>query len=96
MAQVTAHMCAPRATEGRAKTNHTPWVERTEATQPTHRASSRGGTPRALVGAWSGCIGDHGKRHPEPWNQPVTGKPVHSPGGGRLPSSGAAQLELQG
>ena len=42
------------------------------------------------------CIGDHGKRHPEPWKQPVTGEPVHSPGGGCLPSGAAPQLKPQG
>ena len=41
------------------------------------------------------CIGDHGKRHPEPWKQPVTGKPVHGPGGGRLPSRVAPLLKPQ-
>ena len=54
-----------------------------------------------LQGHWSirarpGCIGDHGKRHPEPWKQPVTGEPVHSPGGGHLPSRVAPQLKPQG
>ena len=34
--------------------------------------------------------------HPEPWKQPVTGEPVHSPGGGRLPSGAAPQLKAQG
>ena len=42
-----------------------------------------------------GCIGDHGKRHPEPWKQPVTGGPVLSPGGGLLPSRVAPQLKPQ-
>ena len=41
-------------------------------------------------------IGDHGKRHPEPWKQPVTGEPVHSPGRGRLLSRVAPQLKPQG
>ena len=49
-----------------------------------------------MVRARPGCIGDHGKRHPEPWKQPVTGEPVHSPGGGRLPSRVAPQLKPQG
>ena len=89
MAQDTAHTCAPRATEGRVTTNHTPWVGRTGVTQPTQRASSRGGTRRPPVRARPSCMGDHGKCHPEPWKQPVTGEPVHSLGGGRLPSSGA-------
>ena len=96
MAQDTAQTCAPRATEGRATTNHTPWVRRTGATQPTHRASSRGGSPKPLVGARPSCIGDHGKRHPEPWKQPVTGEPEYSQGGGCLPSSGAPELKPQG
>ena len=43
MAQDTADTCAPRVTEGRATTSRTPWVGLTRATQPTHRASSRGG-----------------------------------------------------
>ena len=73
--------CARRAAEERETTNHIPWVGCTRSTQPTQRASSRGGTPRPLVRAEPGCIGDHGKRHPEPWKQPVTGEPVHSPGG---------------
>ena len=96
VAQDTAHTCATGATERRAATNHTTWVGRTGASQPTHRARSRGGTPRPLVRARPGCIGDHGKPHPEPWKQPPTGEPVESPGGGRLPSSGAPQLEPQG
>ena len=72
------------------------WVGHTGATQPTHRASGRGGTPRPLVRARPGCIGDHGKRHPEPWKQPLTGESVHSPGGGRLQSGAAPQLKPQG
>ena len=84
-----------RATEGQERTN-TPWVGRTGATQPTHRASGRSGTPRPLVRARPGCIGDHGKRHLEPWKQPVTGEPVHSPGGGHLLSRVAPQLKPQG
>ena len=95
MARDTAHRCTRRAAEGQERTN-TPWVGRTEATQPTHWASSRGGTPRPLVRARPTCIGDHGKRHPEPWKQPLTGEPVHSPGGGRLPSREAPQLKPQG
>ena len=43
-----------------------------------------------------GSTRDHGKRHPEPWKQPVTGEPVHSPGGGHLPSRVAPQLKPQG
>ena len=74
MAQDTTHTCTRRAAEGQQRTN-TPWAGRTRATQLTHRASSRGGTLRPLVRAWPGCIGDHGKRHPEPWKQPVTGEP---------------------
>ena len=80
VAQDTAHTCTVRAAEGQARTN-TPWVGRTGATQPSRPASSRGGPPRPLVRARPGCIGDHGKRHPEPWKQPLTGEPVHSPGG---------------
>ena len=41
-----------------------------------------------------GALG--GKRHPEPWKQPLTGEPVHRPGGGHLPSSRAPQLEPKG
>ena len=44
----TAHTCTRRAAEERERTN-TPWVRRTGATQPTQRASSRGGTPRPLI-----------------------------------------------
>ena len=84
-----------REAEGQERTN-TPWVGRTGATQPTHRASGRSGTPRPLVRARPGCIGDHGKRHPGPWKQPVTGEPVHSPGGGHLPSRVVPQLKPQG
>ena len=84
-----------RAAEGQERTS-TPWVGRTGATQPTHRASGRSGTPRPLVRARPGCIGDHGKRHPEPWKQPVTGQPVHSPEGGHLLSRVAPQLKPQG
>ena len=84
-----------RAAEGQERTN-TSWVGRTGATQPTHRASGRSGTPRPLVRARPGCIGDHGKRHPEPWKQPLKGEPVHSPGGGHLPSRVAPQLKPQG
>ena len=94
MAQDTAHTCTPRTTEGQER-NNTPWVRRTGATQPTHWASSRGGTPRPLVQARPGCIGHHGKRHPVPWKQSVTGEPVHSPRGGRLPSREAPQLKPQ-
>ena len=89
-----AHTFKSRAAEGQVTTNHTPRVGRTGATQPTHRASSRGGTPRRLVLARLGCIGDHGKRHPEPWKQLVKGEPVHSAGGGRLPSSRFPQLNM--
>ena len=96
LAQDTANTCVPRATEGRATTNHTPWVRRTWATQPTHRASSRGGTPRPLVRAWPACIGDHGKHHPEPWKQPVTDEPVQSPERGVPAKQRAPQLEPQG
>ena len=95
MAQDTAHRCTPRAAEGQERTN-TPWVGRTGATQPTNRASRGGGTPRPLVRAQPGCIGDHGKRHPEPWKQSLTGEPVQSPAGGRLPSREAPQLKPQG
>ena len=80
VAQDAAHTCTRRAAEGEKRTN-TPWVGRTGATQPTHRASSRGCTPRPLVRARPGCIGDGGKHQPEPWKQPLTGEPVHSPGG---------------
>ena len=76
----TAHTCASRAAEGGETTSHGPWVKRTGATQPPERASSRGGTPRPLVSARQGCIGDRSKRHPEPWKQPVTGRPVHNQG----------------
>ena len=79
----TAQTCTPRAAKGQVTTKHTPRVGRMGATQPTHRASSRGGTRRPLVRAWPGCIKDNGKRHSEPWKQPVTGEPVHSPGGCR-------------
>ena len=95
MAQDTAHACTHRAAEGQERTN-TPWVGATGATQPTHRAIGRGGTPRPLLRAQPGCIGDHGKRHLEPWKQQMTGEPVHSPGGGRLPSREAPQLKPQG
>ena len=95
VAQDTAHTCTRRAAEGQERAN-TPWVSHTGTAQPTHRASSRGGTPRPLVRARPGCIGDHGKRHPEPWKQPMTGEPVHTPGGGRLPSREAPQLKPQG
>ena len=94
-AQDTAHTCTCRAAEGQERTNR-PWVGRTGATQPTHRASSRGGPPRQLVRARPGRIGDHGTRHPEPWKQPLTGKPAHSPGGSRLPIREAPQLKPQG
>ena len=61
-----------RAAEARVTTKHTPRGGDTGATKPTERASSSGGTPRPLVRARPGCIGDHGKRHPEPWKQSVT------------------------
>ena len=92
MAQDTAHTCTRRAAQGQ-ETANTPWVGHTGTTQPTHRASSRGGTPRPLVRARPGCIGDHGKRQPEAWKQLVTGQPVHSPGRGCLPSREAPQLK---
>ena len=95
MAQDTTHMCTRRAAEGQKKTN-TPWVGRTWATQPTHRAGSRGDTPRPLVRARPGCIGDHRKRHLEPWKQPLTGELVHSPERGCLSSREAPQLKPQG
>ena len=87
--------CATREAQGQVPTNHTPRDVRTWATQPTHRASSRSGTPSPLVRAWPSCIGDYGKYHPEPWKQPVTAEPVHSPGGSCLPSSAAPQLRPQ-
>ena len=92
MAQDTAHMAIRRAGEVQERPN-TPWVGRTEATLRNHRARSRGGTQRPLVGARAGCIGDGDKHHPEPWKQPLTGEPVHSPGGGRLPSREAPLLK---
>ena len=95
MAQDTANTCTRRAAERQEKTN-IPWVGRIGATQPTHLASSRGGTPRPLVRARPGCIRGHGKRHPEPWKQLLTGEPVQSPGGGRLPSRSAPQIKPQG
>ena len=51
---------------------------------------------KAAGRARPGCIRDHGKHRPEPWKQLTTGVPAHSPGRGRLPSSGAPQLEPQG
>ena len=95
VAQDTAHTSTRRAAEGQERTN-TPWVGRTGATQPTQPASGRSRTPRPLVRARPGSIGDYGKRSPEPWKQLMTGVPAHSLGGGRLPSSGAPQLEPQG
>ena len=50
--------------------------------------SGRSGTSRPLVRARPSCIRYHGKRHPEPWQQPVTDMPAHSKGGDGLPSSG--------
>ena len=94
--QDTANTCAPRAAEGRETTNHTPWVVGTGATQLTQRASSRGRILRPLVRARSGCLGDHGKHHPEPWKQPVTGEPLHGPGAGHLPGIAVPQLKPQG
>ena len=95
MVQDTAHTSTPRAAEGQER-NNTPWVGRTGATQPTRRASGRRSTSRPLVRARPGCIKDHGKRHSGPWKQLVTGEPVHSPGGGRLPTREAPQLKPQG
>ena len=92
--QDTAHAHAPRAAKGQDATVYTPGVARIGATQPTHRAS--GSTPRPLVRARPGCIGDHSKRRPEPWKQLMTGLPAHSPGRSHLPSSEAPQLEPQG
>ena len=95
MAQDTAHTCTRRTAEGQERAN-TPWVGHTGTTQATHRASSRGSTPRPPARARRGCIADHGKRHPEPWKQPVTGEPACSPGGGRVPSREAPQLKPLG
>ena len=95
VAQDTAHTSTRRAAEGQERTN-TAWVGRTGATQPTHGASCRGVTSRPPVRAQAGCIGGHGKRRPEQWEQPVTGESLHSPGGGCLPSSEAPQLKPQG
>ena len=92
----TAHTCSPRAAGGQVTTNHTRRVGRTSATKPTHPASGRGGGPRPLVGAQPGCIQHHGKCHPQPRKQPVTGKPLHSLGEGGLQSSGILQVKLQG
>ena len=66
------------------------------ATQLTHRARRKRGTPTPLARVWHGGIRDHGKRHLEPWKQSVTGRSVHSPGGGCLPSSRIPQLKPQG
>ena len=88
MAQDTAPAHAPRAAEGQDATVYTPKIGRTGAMQPTHQAYRRSGTAKALVEAWPGCIGNHDKRHREPWKQLMTGEPAHSPGGSRLPSSG--------
>ena len=96
MAQSTAHTRTHKAAEERETANHIPWVGHIGATRPTHRASSRGGTRRLLHRARPGCIRDHGKCHPEQWKQLVTGKPVHSTGGGRLPWREAPPLKPQG
>ena len=96
VAQDTAHAHALRAAEGQGATNHTPRVRCTGATQPVRQASGRSGPPRTLIRARPGCIADNGKSHPEPWQQSITGVRAHSPGGGRLPSRGAPQLEPPG
>ena len=97
---------APRGPRHRTHM-YTPWCQRTGdymslrlhtlgATQQTQQGSSTGGTPKGMSQARPGCIGADGKHQPEPWKRPVTGDPVHSPGGGRLPSSGTPQLKSQG
>ena len=82
MGRDTAHAHARRAAKGQDATVYTPRVGCTGETQPTHRANGRSGTPKPLVGARPGSFGYHGKRHPEPWKQLMTGVPAHSPGGG--------------
>ena len=62
----TARANVPSAAQGQGSTNHTPRVGRTGATLPTRRANSKSATPRPLLRARPGCIGDHGKPHTEP------------------------------
>ena len=76
--QNTAHAHTPRAAKPQHATVYIPRVGRTGATQPTRQISGRSGTRRPLVRARPGCIGDHGKRQPEPWKQLMTGLPAHS------------------
>ena len=94
--QDAAQAHAARATKGQDATVYIPRVERTGVTQSALRASGRSSTPRQLIRTRPGCIGDHGKGHPKPWKQVMTGVPAKSPGEGRLPSGGAPQLESQG
>ena len=63
------------------------------ADPPGHQ---QGQYPKATGLSAPGCIGDHGKRDPEPWKQPVNGKPAHNQGKGRLPSRESPQLKPQG
>ena len=78
-------------------TTHWLWARRGAGLGTRHQPDSgRSGTPRPLVRARPDYIGDHGKRHPEPWHQPMTGVPAHITGRGRLPISGEPQLKPQG
>ena len=62
MAQDTAHTCTRRAAEGQERTN-IPWVVRTQATQPTHRAS----TPRLPQGYPKATGSSLARLHRGPW-----------------------------
>ena len=41
--------------------------------RPSRPTGPAAGAPGPLVPARPGCVGDHGKRHPEPWQQPMAG-----------------------
>ena len=88
------HTC--RAAKRQVTTQNTPWVRLIGETHLTYWGRSKDGNARALVRARPGCIGAKSKRHLEPWQQPVTGKRVHSTEWGLLPSSGTPQLKPQG
>ena len=60
----TAHTCASMGGRGTGNNKQHPSGGHRGADQPSHLASSRGGTPRPLVRARPGCIRDPGKRQP--------------------------------
>ena len=94
MAQDTAHTCT-RRTRGTGKNQH-PMGRKHWGDPADPPGGQQRRYPKATGPSPARLHRDHGKRHLEPWKQPLTGEPVHSPIGGRLLSREASQLKTQG